>query len=96
MARESWVYRDGKLIPKHLAPPHPLRGGMQIIRDIEPYKNMAVDGGVIGGRRQHRDMLRAHRLVEVGDQAPRTPMARPADKVDMGLAQTIKRAMGKW
>lgn len=96
MPRETWVYRDGKLIPKHLAPPRKGRGhGLQVIKDIEPYQNIAVDGKVIGGRRQHRDMLKAHNLIEVGDQAPTTPPREPPSRVDHALARTIKQAMGK-
>lgn len=39
----------------------------QVMRDIEPYKS-AVSGEVIGGRRQHRDHLRARGLVEIGNE----------------------------
>lgn len=38
-----------------------------VISDIEPYRSV-VDGSVIGGRRQHRDHLRAHRKIEVGNE----------------------------
>jgi len=97
MARETYVFRDGKLIPKNLAPPlaRPRGEGVQVIRDIEPYKNIALDGKMIGGRRQHRDMLRAHNCIEIGDQAKTTPPREPPNKVDMTLVRDIKRAMGK-
>ncbi len=94
MARETYVYRDGQLIPKHLAAPLGRVSGLQVIKDIEPYQAIAVDGRVIGGRRQHREMLRAHGLVEVGNEAPRQRTA-PPDRVDRQLGETIKRAMGK-
>lgn len=69
--RGSWVWRDGKLVPKHLAPPRMHRGqGLQVIKDSEPFQNIAIDGGYIGGRRQRRDMMRAHGLEEVGNEAP--------------------------
>lgn len=69
--RGSWVVRDGKLIPRSedIGPAHRGRG-LQVIKDIEPYQNVAIDGGVIGGRKQHRDMLRAHGCVEVGNEKP--------------------------
>lgn len=38
-----------------------------VIGDIEPYRN-AINGKVIGGRKQHRDFLRAHGVVEVGNE----------------------------
>ncbi len=69
--RGSWVMRDGKLVPRHLAPPRHRKGqGLQVIKDSEPFLNIAVDGGYIGGRRQRRDMMRAHNLTEVGNEAP--------------------------
>lgn len=41
--------------------------GPQVIRDIEPYKSM-IDGTMIDGRKRHRDHLRAHGCVEVGNE----------------------------
>lgn len=38
----------------------------QIIKDIEPYRSI-IDGQVIGGRKQHRDMLKARNMAEVGN-----------------------------
>lgn len=40
--------------------------GPQVVRDIEPYRSM-IDGSVIDGRKRHRDHLRAHGCVEVGN-----------------------------
>ena len=68
--RGSWVVRDGKLVPRHLAPPRAPTSKQQIIKDSEPFQNIAVDGCYIGGRRQRRDMIRAHNLIEVGNDAP--------------------------
>jgi len=41
--------------------------GPQVIRDIGPYKSM-IDGSIIDGRRRHRDHLRAHGCIEVGNE----------------------------
>lgn len=69
--RGSWVWRDGGLIPKHLAPPRRRNSdGLQVIKDIEPFQNIAVDNGYIGGRRQRKDMMKAHGLIEVGNEPP--------------------------
>lgn len=96
MARETYVYRNGQLIPKHLAPPRESKGrGLQVIKDIEPYRNIAIDGKIIGGRRQHRDMLRAHGCIEVGNEKQSLPKP-PADRPDPRLVADIKRAMGKF
>lgn len=56
--------------------------------DIKPYRSM-VDGRVISSRSAHRDHLKAHRLVEVGNETkylqPK-PLAPPP-----GLKETIIR-----
>jgi len=96
-ARETWVaYKDPetgivKVIPKADMPPRS-NGRLQIIPDLQPYKNV-IDGKVIAGRRQHREFLQAHGVVEVGNEKPR---ARPdtSNRVDVGLVQELKRNMG--
>lgn len=81
--RGSWIFdRDkGKFVPrdKYYAREHASKSGLQIVSDIKPYKS-AVTGEVIGGRRQHRDHLRAHGVVEVGNEkmTTRTPDVSPA------------------
>ncbi|MCB1460908.1 MAG: hypothetical protein KDJ90_00415 [Nitratireductor sp.] len=42
----------------------------RLIRDIEPYKSM-VTGEVITSRSKHRDHLRRHDLVELGNERPK-------------------------
>lgn len=92
--RGSWVWRDGKLVDKASLRTVG-RSRMQIISDIEPFLNIAVDNKPVGGRRQRRDMIRAHSLIEVGNDARTEVLPAPPDKVDMGLISEIKRAMGK-
>ena len=38
-----------------------------LMRDIEPYRNIAVDNAVISSRSQHKQMLRERGLEEVGN-----------------------------
>lgn len=60
----------------------------QIIRDIEPYRS-TVTGERIAGRRQHRDHLKAHGCIEVGNEnKPFAPNWEVSGRVD-----DIKRAM---
>lgn len=40
--------------------------GPMIMRDIEPYKNM-IDGRMITSRSEHRELLKKHNCVEVGN-----------------------------
>ena len=62
------------------------RIGLQIMKDIEPYKNV-VDGGVIGSRKHHRDFMRARGLVEIGNEKVAQKPYEP-----VGIAQDIARA----
>ncbi len=69
---------------------------MQIIKDIEPYKAVAVDKTtgkppVIGGRRQHREFLKRNGYHEVGNDPIKQ---RPVDYGDIHpreIAQTIEK-----
>lgn len=64
------------------------RAGPQVVRDIEPYKS-TITGEMIGGRRQHRDHLKAHGCIEVGNEfKPHTPNWEVPGRIN-----DIKRAM---
>jgi len=57
-----------------------------IIQDLAPYKN--VYGEVIGGRKQHRDFLRARGVIEVGNEMVTKRYEAPPD-----LSNDIRRAV---
>lgn len=38
-----------------------------VIGDLQPYKSM-VDGKMIEGRKQHREMLKRNHLIEIGNE----------------------------
>ena len=68
--------------------------GVQIIKDIDPYKAVATDvasgkAPIIGGRRQHREFLKRNGYVEVGNEkmTPRKP------EIDTVSKAEIKRVM---
>lgn len=72
--------------------------GMQIIRDIEPYRAAASDVAsdnkrpVIGGRARHREFLRDNGYREVGNEAlgrEERPTLSKAQRIE-----DIRRAMG--
>jgi hypothetical protein len=63
------------------------RRSAHVMGDIEPYKNV-VDGKVIGGRKQHRDFLKARGLVEVGNEKIEKKYEAP-----VGVREDIKRAI---
>ncbi len=55
-----------------------------VIGDIAPYQSMAT-GEMIGGRRQHREHLRQHGLIEVGNEQQKRQPRR-----DDGLRQMVE------
>jgi hypothetical protein len=50
-----------------------------VIRDIEPYRSM-IDGSMISSRAQHREHLRAHDCVEIGNEDPAKHIKKPPMK----------------
>ena len=64
MSKQTFVIRDGKLVPKEEAS---REAGLSIMRDIEPYQNMK-DFGWITSRSQHREFLRRNNFVEIGNE----------------------------
>ena len=44
-----------------------IKADVHVMPDIEPYKSQ-VDGSMIMGRRQHREHLKRHGCIEVGNE----------------------------
>jgi hypothetical protein len=86
--RKRWIQdREGNLIPAEEYQ-RPADAGFFVIPDIQPYKSMC-DGTMITSRSKHREHLKVHGVVEVGndlDNAKRKPMTPPP-----GLKETIIR-----
>lgn len=40
--------------------------GPQVVGDLKPYRSM-IDGSIVDGRKRHRDHLKAHSCVEIGN-----------------------------
>ena len=93
-ARYRAVWKDGRLLAEYegdrltyLAPEYqsPKRSDAvsapMIIRDIAAYRS-PVDNSIISSRSMHRDHIKAHDLIEVGNEPightkpPETPLTR--------------------
>ncbi len=68
----------------------PKAEGLLVMGDIQPYQSM-VDGRMIEGRRQHREHLRAHQLIEVGNETKY--LKNPTYQKAPGLKDTIIREL---
>ncbi len=66
------------------------RAAAYVRGDIQPYKSM-MTGEMIEGRRQHRDHLRQHRLVEIGNEPIREskPQVYNPDEVKREIARQL-------
>ena len=73
-------------------------GGLQVIRDIGAYKSM-ITGEMIDGRRQHRDHLKAHGCIEIGNEkmanAPPPPKTNRREVLHRQLADMSDRQANK-
>lgn len=75
MSRETYVWRDGKLIPKALAQPLPTHGrSYQIMPDITPFVTVG-DRVAITSRSELREYERRTGTRQVGNdiRPPRLP-----------------------
>jgi hypothetical protein len=74
--RKIYIQINGELIEKSISHDEP--SSAMVMSDIAPYRSM-VDGSMIEGRRQHRDHLRQHNCIEVGNEKMES---KPAPIVD--------------
>lgn len=90
--RMIYVFRDGKIVPKDEAGPHPLAGkrSVYVMSDIEPFVSV-VDGSIIGSRTDRREHNRRNGVIDVGDD-PAVLRPRPAYE-PKGVGEHIARAM---
>lgn len=64
-------------------------GRPMVIRDIEPYQNM-INGQMISSRSEHREFLRRHNVVEVGNEKMTTKVVAP----ESNRRETISKQLG--
>jgi len=74
MTRKRWIYINGEAIEVGNYDPEPQ--AHYIMGDIQPYQSM-VDGSMITGRRQHREHLREHNCIEIGNESMESKAPAP-------------------
>src|SRR3990167_2671681 len=65
--------------------------GVQLIKDLQPYKSM-VTGEMIDGRRSHRDHLKRHDVVELGNEKNYAGKKPELDHPGHDLKRVIEQA----
>lgn len=67
-----------------------VKPNLTVIQDIEPYKS-PLDGSVISSRSRHREHMREHGVIEMGNEYPkgkevdRAPMSRAGHDIARSL-----------
>ena len=84
--RRTWVQINGVLYEKGTEP-EPGKAGFNIMPDIQPYQSM-VTGEIITSRSKHRQHLKEHNMVEVGNdsclaKAHKFPDAAPEQRKEL-------------
>lgn len=95
--RGSWVMRNGKLIPKHLAAAEAARSVQRsdlpcpyVVPDVPEHRNMAT-GEMVTSRSRHREILKEHNLIEIGNEA--MPTTRDLGPKKGEIAKEIKETI---
>jgi hypothetical protein len=92
MSRRRWVMLDGELVEVSRAyvQVRDARSSHNVMPDIQPYRSM-IDGREITSRSRHREHLRAHGCIEVGnDPSIMNPVYKPLQSPP-GLKETLIR-----
>ena len=94
--RGSYVFdpETNKLVPKDEYYGTSVVNAPMVMNDIQGYRSMQT-GEWIGSRSQHREHLKQHRLVEIGNET-KAHLTRQAPKVDReAIKRDIHTAMQK-
>jgi hypothetical protein len=70
--RKTYIYVNGELVEKG-SDEHYNSLGPMVMPDIQPYKSM-IDGSMITSRSVHRDHLRQHNCIEIGNESKPPPV----------------------
>ena len=84
--RKRWIQINGELVPYDQAPTESY-SGITIIPDIQPYQSM-ITGEMITSRSKHREHLREHNCIEVGNEKITPKPVTPPP----GLREALERA----
>lgn len=90
--RWRYVMIDGELV--EITPEIQVADAPMVMPDIQPYQSM-VDGSIIGSRSRHREHLRRHGLIEVGNERiePRADLRKTGAKE--ALVRSLQEAKAK-
>lgn len=90
-------YIDGELVfSREDLPPEHNANKQHVMPDIQPYRSM-IDGSIISSRSQHREHLKAHGCIEVGNDSsvlnPKQQPLRPPPGLKDHLIRSYQQVM---
>ena len=92
MTRRKWIYHeDGSSEEVEVNQMMPMRNSAYIIseeRNYKPYKSM-ITGEMIEGKKQHREHLKKHNKMEIGNEKVEYKPAQDHSKVNEGLKRRL-------
>lgn len=92
--RKCWIQHPetGKLIPADEYVRPTTGAAPSVIGDIKPYKS-TIDGSMIGSRSHHRQHLREHGCVEVGNEKLKNPYRKDHNPDSREIKRDIARSI---
>lgn len=91
MTRKRWIQDPEtlELIPADEYEPRN-QAGFFVMSDLQPYQSM-ITGEIIQGRRQHREHLRQHGCIEVGNEklTPKKPTSPRREDIRRDIYQAL-------
>lgn len=98
--KRIFVYRNGELVEKGSVQDTE-RSGPDIMKDIQPYQSQ-VTGEIITSRSRHREHLKQHNMVEVGNDSSLTkpytgiPDTNPKQRKEILIREVNKFTHEEW
>ena len=93
MSRETYVLRDGKLVPKHMAAPKSGAAFFVISDEMKPMRH-PITNKLMDSKSQFRAVTRAHGCVEVGNDVQRDTRRMDMNPIKADIAQAISELGG--
>ena len=87
--RKRYIQIDGRLVEVSTNYQTEPKCDIHFMPDIQPYRSM-IDGTMITSRSQHREHLRQHNCVEVGNDSSLKKPYKPSEPPP-GLKDTLVR-----
>lgn len=96
MPRETYVMRNGELVPKHLAGPrNPSGSGPQVISDAMPPMLHPCNGRMYDSKSAFRAETRARGCVEVGNEKQRDTRRYDGGNLKADISRAIDQLTGR-